>query len=237
MPGRAYLTVRADTYCATSNGLTVAKSLNDGYRTSRYQAQETPPANCRSGDRSCASAVATYRAVFPGYFRTMSIPILRGRDVTDADNLRAPGVVVINDYLARRYWPGEGAIGKRITFDHPAKNPSWLTVVGVVKDTVRSSWVGPAEEEVFQPFLQNRAYLDNPSQPFAYLTLVVRTTGEPGSLAPAIRGAGTYAPVFRVANSCCNAGLVNRNRNRDHWDPLCQRFKGSIQSGLRNWIP
>jgi hypothetical protein len=95
--------------------------------------------------------LATYRAVFPGYFRTMRIPILHGRDVTDADNLRAPGVVVINDYLARRYWPGEDAIGKRITFDDPAKNPSWLTVVGVTKNTARGNWTSPPEEEVFLP--------------------------------------------------------------------------------------
>ena len=133
--------------------------------------------------------VATYRAVFPGYFRTMRIPILHGRDVTDADNLRAPGVVVINDYLARRYWPGEDAIGKRITFDDPAKNPSWLTVVGVTKNTARGNWTSPPEEEVFLPYLQNRAYLDAPSPPFAYLTLVVRTGLDPVALAPAIRGA------------------------------------------------
>jgi len=133
--------------------------------------------------------VATYRAVFPGYFRTMRIPILRGRDVSDADNLRAPGVVVINDYLARRYWPGEDAIGKRITFDDPAKNPSWLTVVGVTKNTARGNWTSPPEEEVFLPYLQNRAYLDAPSPPFAYLTLVVRTGLDPVALAPAIRGA------------------------------------------------
>ena len=133
--------------------------------------------------------VATYRAVFPGYFRTMRIPILRGRDVTDADNLRAPGVVVINDYLARRYWPGEDAIGKRITFDDPAKNPSWLTVVGVTKNTAQSNWTSPPEEEVFLPYLQNRDYLDAPTPPFAYLTLVVRTDLDPAALAPAIRGA------------------------------------------------
>jgi len=133
--------------------------------------------------------VATYRAVLPGYFRTMSIPILRGRDVTDADNSGAPGVVVINDYLARRYWPGEDPIGKRITFDDPAKSPSWLTVVGVAKNTARGDWVSPPEEEVFLPYLQNRAYLDTPSPPFAYLTLVVRARGDPAALAPAIRGA------------------------------------------------
>jgi putative ABC transport system permease protein len=149
----------------------------------RFHIEGRPPE--RPGEES----VATYRAVFPGYFRTMSIPILRGRDVTNADNLRSPGVVVINNYFARRYWPGEDAIGKRVTFDDPAKNPSWLTVVGVVKDTARSSWVSPPEEEVFLPYLQNRAYLDTPSLPYSYLTLIVRTAGEPESLAPAIRGA------------------------------------------------
>jgi len=133
--------------------------------------------------------VATYRVVFPGYFRAMHIPILRGRDLAEGDGLQAPGVVVINDYLARRYWPGEVPIGKRITFDDPAKNPSWLTVVGVVKNTVRSNWVSPAEEEVFLPWLQNRGYLETPASPFAYLTLVVRTTRDPATLAPSIRRA------------------------------------------------
>ena len=132
--------------------------------------------------------IATYRVVFPSYFQTMRIPILRGRDVTDADNLRAPGVVVINDYLARRYWPGEDPIGKRITLGDPAKNPSWLTVVGVAKNTARSSWVSPPEEEVFLPYLQSREYLETPAPPFAYLTLIVRTN-HPATLAPDIRAA------------------------------------------------
>jgi putative ABC transport system permease protein len=149
----------------------------------RFHIEGRPPE--RPGEES----VAAYRAVFPGYFRAMSIPILRGRDVTNGDDLRSPGVVVINNYFARRHWPGEDAIGKRITFDDPSKNPSWLTVVGVVKDTARSSWVSPPEEEVFLPYLQNRAYLETPSPPYSYLTLIVRTAGEPESLAPAIRAA------------------------------------------------
>jgi predicted permease len=140
-------------------------------------------------ERPGEELVAIYRVVFPGYFRTMRIPILRGRDVTDADNLRAPGVVVINDYMARRYWPVEDAIGKRITFDDPAKNPSWLTIVGVAKNTVRGSWVSPPAEEVFLPYLQNRDYLNAPSAPFAYLTMVVRTDRDPAAFAPDIRQA------------------------------------------------
>ena len=148
-----------------------------------FHVQGRPP------ERPGEEPVAAYRVVFPGYFRTMQIPILRGRDVTDADNVHAPGVVVINDYLARRYWPGQDPIGKAITFDSPAKNPSWLTVVGVAKNTARSSWISPPDAEVFLPYLQNRSYLDAPSPPFAYLTLVVRASGEPAAFAPKIRGA------------------------------------------------
>jgi len=49
-----------------------------------------------------------------------------------------------------------------------------VTVIGVVKNTVRSNWIGPAEEEVFVPYLQSRNYMQNPSGPFAYLTAGVR---------------------------------------------------------------
>ena len=86
----------------------------------------------RPPERPGEDLIATYRVVFPGYFRTMQIPILRGRDVTDADNLRAPGVVVINDYLARRYWPGEDAIGKRLTISYGTTGSR--EIVGVVSD-------------------------------------------------------------------------------------------------------
>jgi putative ABC transport system permease protein len=143
----------------------------------------------RPVERPGESPFATFRAVFPGYFRTMSIPVLKGRDIDEADNSSVPDVVVINDYMARRYWPGENPIGKRITFDDPQKNPSWVTVVGVVKNTVRSNWVNPAEEELFVPYLQSKNYLQNPSGPFAYLTLVVRTTGDPASLATEVQAA------------------------------------------------
>ncbi len=149
----------------------------------RFHVEGRPP------NRPGQDPVATYRAVFPGYFGTMRIPLLGGRDFTDSDNLREPGVLVINEYLAEHYWPGEDAIGKRVTLDDPQHNPSWLTVVGVVKNTVRSTWAAPPEEELFVPYLQNPAYLEAPSPPFAYITLVVRTAGDPAALAPSIRAA------------------------------------------------
>jgi len=132
---------------------------------------------------------ATYRVVLPGYFRTMNTTILRGRDITESDDLRAPGVVVINQWMAKRYWPGEDPIGKRITLDDPNNHPAWLTVVGVVKNAVRSEWASPPEEEMFLPYLQSPQYLEDPASHFSYLTLVARTSGDPGALTALVREA------------------------------------------------
>jgi putative ABC transport system permease protein len=139
---------------------------------------------------------ATYRVVLPGYFATMGIPVLRGRDVTATDRVGAPPVVVINEFMARQYWPGESPIGKRFTLDRPNANATWMTVVGVVKNTVRSDWAAPAEEEIFVPWLQEGNYLTNVAPHVGYLSLVVRgrcgdrsSACETAPLVPAIRTA------------------------------------------------
>ncbi|HET7553829.1 MAG TPA: ABC transporter permease [Gemmatimonadaceae bacterium] len=133
---------------------------------------------------------ATYRVVFPGYFGTMDIPLLRGRDIGESDNLGAPAVVVVNEFLASRYWPGEDPIGKRITLDDPELDSvSWVTVVGVVKNAVRGDWAAKEHEEIYLPFLQDRSYLEGSGAHVAYQTLVVRTSGEAAALAPAVRNA------------------------------------------------
>ena len=140
---------------------------------------------------------ATYRVVLPEYFRTMNIPLLRGREVQKTDNLQSPGVVVINDWFARHYWPGEDPIGKRITLDDPRQNPTWLTVVGVAKNTVRAQWSAPPEEEIFLPYRQTQS-LEGQS----YLTLVIRTKGNPAELASTIqteiRALEKGAPISEV---------------------------------------
>jgi putative ABC transport system permease protein len=130
---------------------------------------------------------AAYRVVLPGYFQTMGARIVRGRDVAETDRLGSPGVVVVNEWMAERHWPGEDPIGKRLTLDDPRENPSWVTVVGVVRNAVRGDWAAAPADEIFLPYLQTRNYLERPGNAFAYLTLVVRTSGEPSALAPAIR--------------------------------------------------
>jgi len=103
--------------------------------------------------------VGVYRLATPGYFQTMRIPIVRGRDISATDNASAPGVVVINQRAAESYWPGEDAIGKRISFDASGVKPTWLTVVGIVKDAKQENWAARPDEEVYQASFQNRQFM------------------------------------------------------------------------------
>jgi len=142
------------------------------------EGQATP----KKGDEPAAA----YRVVLPGYFRTMNIQVLRGRDFTTNDNQSAPGVVIVNEFLAKRYWPGEEAIGKRLSSDN---GKTWQTVIGIVPNVVRSEWASSAEEEFYFPYLQSADYLNSPSPHLAYLTFVVRTSGDAGAQTSAIERA------------------------------------------------
>jgi predicted permease len=130
--------------------------------------------------------VAIYRVTLPGYFHTMNIQILHGRDFTEADNQSAPGAVIVNEFLAKRYWPGEDAMGKRLSLD---SGKSWAAVVGVIPNVVRSEWAAPAEEEFYFPYLQDATYLRNASPHFSYLTFVVRASGDAAAQTAAVETA------------------------------------------------
>jgi putative ABC transport system permease protein len=123
---------------------------------------------------------AAFRVVFPGYFRTMRIPLLSGRDFTAHDDANSGRVVIVNETMSRRYWPGQDAIGKRIRLD--ASGP-WYAVVAVAKDVEQSDWGTTRGNEFYFPQLQN------PSDIQRYLTLVARTAGDPAVLAGSIQGA------------------------------------------------
>jgi putative ABC transport system permease protein len=148
------------------------------------------------------SPTAAYRVVFPGYFGTMRLPILRGRDISASDRLDTPPVVVINEFMARRHWPGEDAVGKRITLD----DSTWVTIVGIAKNDVRQDWAAPPEEEIFLPFAQQRGYV-NGSGPRGSMTLVARVACNASEcdasmlanpIRAAIRGVEARAPISAV---------------------------------------
>ncbi len=106
-----------------------------------------------------------YETVGPKYFQTMRIPFVHGRDFDERDQEGAPGVVIINETMARRYWPGGDALGRRLKL-----TKDWLEIVGVAKDVKNRSL-----NEAPQPFLYLPLFQDYRSN----MILVARTAVEP----------------------------------------------------------
>ncbi len=125
---------------------------------------------------------ANFNIVSAGYFRTMEIPLRAGREFTDDDRPATGRVVVVNDTAARRYWPGESAIGKQILLPTSRTTTDTLTVVGVAGDVRQRNLGTAARPEIFLNSLQ-------PGPGWPYMVLVVRTSVEPASLAAAIKAA------------------------------------------------
>jgi predicted permease len=117
-----------------------------------------------------------FNVVGPNFFKTMETPLVRGREFTEADRKGAPGIVVLNETLAAMLWPGQDALGKRVSLEGP-KGP-FLEVVGVARDSKYRSLGETPRPYVYHPVLQSY----DPK-----MTLVVRTKGEPQSVAGAVR--------------------------------------------------
>jgi len=78
--------------------------------------------------------IADVESTSAGYFQTMGIPLLKGREFSARDTVNAPQVVIVNDSLAKRYWPNEDAVGRTFKLGGPRSTNPWLTIVGVVRD-------------------------------------------------------------------------------------------------------
>jgi putative ABC transport system permease protein len=120
--------------------------------------------------------------VTPGFFSTMGIALIKGRDFSDGDQAQAPGVVIISEAMARRYWPDEDPIGKRLREDsHGSPTPEpWLTIVGVVGEVkYRGLPQNPnTDPDVYFPLAQ---------APSRDLFLAIRSGIDSGNLAGAVR--------------------------------------------------
>ncbi|HEY1676286.1 MAG TPA: ABC transporter permease [Candidatus Sulfotelmatobacter sp.] len=128
------------------------------------------------------SPMAVYRMVTPGYFQSMHLPVVRGRDIAETDSVSAPGVVVVNERAAREYWPGEDPIGKRISFNSNGTTPTWLTIIGIAKDAKQDDWTAAAYPEAYLAAFQNHDFLGDSGADIAshvsYITLVARTAAD-----------------------------------------------------------
>ena len=134
--------------------------------------------------------------VSPGYVKALGVPLLRGREFTDADNANAPMVGMINAMLARQFFPNQDALGKRFMFGHPSDKqaPKWITIVGLTADTKLYGLANPARLEVYVPLRQSVS---------GDMKLVVKSATDPAALTSSIRGAiasiDKDQPVFAVA--------------------------------------
>ena len=139
-------------------------------------------------------AVAQLGAVTPGYFQTMGIPLLRGRDVSLNDTHDRPNVALINQTMADREWPGQDPVGKRVAIGgDPADPQSWITVVGVVGNSQRADLQAGPEPTLYLPHSQFT---------LPYMGVVVRSNTGEAAIANAVRAAvrslDTELPIEEV---------------------------------------
>jgi putative ABC transport system permease protein len=122
--------------------------------------------------------IAFQSAVSPGYFRTMGMRLIRGREFNDADVEGREKVVIVDETIGRRLFAGEDPLGRRLTFGGSKSDPQWLTVVGVVGAVRHYGLKSDSRMHAYQPYQQASS---------ANMTIVARATGDPTGLTAALR--------------------------------------------------
>jgi putative ABC transport system permease protein len=125
--------------------------------------------------------ITSRRSINPAFFSALNMRLLHGRVFTERDNQTGPLVAIINETMAKRYWPNEDPLGKRLSFDNQEnkeKKPLWREIVGVVNDVKHQGLNKPPVAEVYYPYVQ---------RPEETVFLAVRSTIDPKGLIAAIR--------------------------------------------------
>ncbi|HEU4888690.1 MAG TPA: ABC transporter permease [Thermoanaerobaculia bacterium] len=128
--------------------------------------------------------IANHYRISPDYFRTMGVTLLRGRTFTPRDHAGAPRVAIVNETLARRYFPGTDPIGKRLYISSGSEE--WREIVGVAGDVKQYGLDAESKPQVYEPYLQ---------EPFFAMTMVVRTSVHPRELQNAVLAVDRNQPV------------------------------------------
>jgi len=116
--------------------------------------------------------------VSPDYFRAMSTPIIQGRPFRLTDSSSSPPVAIVNEEMARKYWPGESAVGKRFRRGRADSGRPWVEIVGVTKNVRHRGVAATVRPEFFFPFSQ---------APERSMTIVLASAGDPSAIAQAAR--------------------------------------------------
>ena len=123
---------------------------------------------------------ARYHVASPDYFRALGIPLVRGRFFTGGDYIDAPLALIINQSMARRYWPNEDAVGKRITLEDKPKEKDWMTIVGIVGDVKDKPNSKAAEMAFWWPVLQSPVDINQ-------MSIALRGNSDPAWMVNALR--------------------------------------------------
>lgn len=138
--------------------------------------------------------VAEFLAVSPEYFRTLGIPLLKGRYLSEQDNEDAPPVMVISEDMARRYFPNEDPIGMRLKTGGCTTDCDWTIIVGVVGDVKNGGLSAEDDSAMYCPFTQEPVNI-------RMMHLVLRTEGDPTNLVATVRRqVNTIDPALALAD-------------------------------------
>lgn len=121
---------------------------------------------------------ARYHVATPDYFRALGIPLLAGRFFDGREKEDGPNVVIVNEAMAARYWPGQNAAGKRISFDDHPKEKDWIQVIGVVRDV---------KDRPYSTSIRPAFWMPHPQQAERNLMVAVRVNSDPAQLVGQLR--------------------------------------------------
>jgi predicted permease len=159
--------------------------LGEGGQTGDFQVEGRPSPNSQG-------PFAEEHFITPGYFHTLQVPLLRGRNFSETDKEGTPKAVVINNYMARQIWPGQDPVGKRIQV--LSAKDDWSVVIGVVADIKTDALNTPPSMQIYLSTLQ---------RPITDMFLVVRSSTDAASLIPAVKRAvmslDSQQPVANIA--------------------------------------
>ena len=122
--------------------------------------------------------IALAESISPNYFRTLRLPLLRGREFTEVDGMNSPRVAIISRLMAERYWPAQDALGKHIKQGRPISKEPWLTIVGIVDDTKYNPYFQAVDGVIYVPYQQHAAMSAG---------FLLRTKGDPLAFVSAVR--------------------------------------------------
>jgi putative ABC transport system permease protein len=207
-------------------GVTAVGAATDfplSVRERRVFTVENPPAASANQPR-----VVAHDWVLGQYFDALGVRIVRGRALSDIDTLASEPVVVVNETLAARCWPGEDPVGRRMAWGNPQNHGPWMRVVGVIGDVKQTGLAAATEPQTWQPWAQvpDQGLGSNLVTVFRSLRLMVRSQLPPASLISALREqVRALDPALPVSDVQTLAGVVAASAGP-------QRFNAALLGGF-----